>query len=119
MSKIRVRVLALAIVVALVVLAFLVRQGYVSRREALLMSFELSPGAPRGAVVHALGQPDHELTGGDVQKYASGFEPGCVSCAATKLGYAPPKSGGGPYVAIYLDSGGRVLCVEHGFIAIN
>ncbi|HEX3067591.1 MAG TPA: hypothetical protein VHX14_03375 [Thermoanaerobaculia bacterium] len=117
MSNAQARISATSIVALAVIIAFFCYQSYVSKREHLLFSTEFRAGTPRTQVVKVLGRPDQEFTGNEMRKYAAPTDPVCLKAAAATLRYSPPTSNGGAYCEVFLDSGNRVVCVQHGLIA--
>lgn len=83
-------------------------------RDELLMNANFIAGSPRQVVTARLGRPDLELSGDEIRRFATGFDPGCVVRAVRQLDYYGSRFGSGVYFSAYLDGGGRVICVEHG-----
>ena len=118
MSRLQTRVLAAATIVILVVIALLIYQGAVKRRERLLSEIEFPWGTSRAQVVGRLGKPDQELEGPEMTRYhLVPTDLACSKAAAKGLRYSPATESGGPYCVVYMDVNERVACVEHGLIA--
>src|SRR3954469_22524931 len=117
MSKAQVRVLVVALVSLAVFTAVVIYRHSLVHREILLFTVKFEIGTPRAEVVATLGTPDQELTGAELQKYAAVSNSACHA-AMNVLRYFSPGRGGGAFCWVYLDAEGRVVCVEHGMIAI-
>jgi hypothetical protein len=118
MSITQIRVLVAFSIVVAALAAFLVYRGCVERHESLLLGVEFAAGTPRTQVVVTLGKPDQKLVGVELRKYSAPDSPACLKAATECLRYFSPSEDGGPYCEVYLDAEERVVCVQHGLIAI-
>lgn len=109
------RVIAAGVVALLVIVTFITFHSLQTRREKAILAAGFPRGTPRSAVIEQLGEPDQELSGAALASFAK--HP-CAPDASSMLGYMAGGSSGGPFLEVYFDGGGRVLCVAHGVIAL-
>lgn len=80
-------------------------------RDWRIANSRFRAGTPRTDVISALGKPDVELTGGEIDR-AGVRGSDCSQRAASELDYFGSGRTGNRSCTVYLDREGRVLCVE-------